>query len=338
MAMATVKPRDLGSLPPEMVLRIAGFLDQPSLCSLVRAARFLHVLLWEVLYRRDVQHNSAGLIRCIRAGAITAVTKFLAVGADINAKVDMSPDIEDFIGCTFPLATAVVRSQKEIIRLLLDRGADVGAWIEGDLCYSVLDHTWAAAHPNTALSVAIALGHTDIAVDLVQKLPDPNAIVSTLYKTDYSALEQAALCLNPDVVRELLRRGADPNRSAQRGNLPILHALLGNHNLPYWVSKMPDGERLITETVMALLEYGADPFVKSHCPGHIVDWDDDEAEVCKCGLTACAMGSMSSYPRLRRHFGDLLHRQRCHKLTCRASRHDYGTVREDIPGHCTVRF
>jgi len=321
--------RTLDSLPPEMLLHIAVFLDQHSLCSLIGAARFLHILLWEELYKRDATHNkSVGFIRCIRAGAITAVSKFIAAGVDVNARVDMSPDIEDFYGYTFPLATAVVRRQREIVRLLLEQGADVCASIEGALCSSVPTHMWAEASPQTPLSVAVAEGHVDIAMDLVQKLGNPNAVVCDLLGTEYTALEQAALLLHPDLVRELLQRGADPNRQRPPCNSTVLHQVLAVYHLRVRAERRQDNERLVIETVMTLLRHGADPFLKQRCSVH----SDDG--LCRCGLSVCAMGAHLPSPSLRQHFRDLAHRQVCGSTACRESRHQYGATREDVPGHC----
>ena len=72
-------------------------------------------------------------------------------------------------GFSYPLATAVVRNQKQIVGLLLQQGADVNAKIEGFLCYTVLTgriHPWPGVLWHTPLTVAAALGHIDIAAEL----------------------------------------------------------------------------------------------------------------------------------------------------------------------------
>ena len=159
--------RDLASLPPELVLQIAGLVDQSGLCSLLRVAKFLYFLLWPVLYEREIaQPQPVGFIRCIRLGSATAVSKFITAGADVNARIEPS-DLEDFTGYTYPLATAVVRDQKEIVGLLLRQGADVNAEIEGFLCYTVLArciYPRPGVLSNTPLTVAAALGHTELVV------------------------------------------------------------------------------------------------------------------------------------------------------------------------------
>jgi hypothetical protein len=335
-----MEPAWLGSLPPELLLHIAEFADQGSLCSLIRVAKFLHFLLWPALYRREIARDSPiGFIRCIRAGSVTAVSKFIAAGVDVNVKVDMGSDLEDFTGYTYPLATAAVRRQKEIVGLLLQNGADVDAKIEGFLCYVVLAdgyHPWAGVLPNTPLSVAVALGHNDIAVELARKLENPDSIVTPGAYTEYTALTQAALCLRPGVVRLLLERGANLNKQRPRPHGLILHHLLDDYYLRRYIDSTPDGEELFLQIILLLLQYGADPFVKRIC-SHFTTVQVDGAE-CRdgCNLVACSIGVLSPYPRVKQHFNALQHRQKCEKLACQGSRHQYAVRSEDVPGHCRV--
>ncbi|KAK4147267.1 uncharacterized protein C8A04DRAFT_24507 [Dichotomopilus funicola] len=349
----TTMPPTLGALPPELILHIADFLDLPTLAAAIASARYLHTLLWKRLYQRDAtHHNSNGLIRCIRSGVPSALTRFLTAGGvtDINARINMSPDIQDFYGYTLPLATAVVRGRRDMARLLLDHGADVAAPVEGACCFSVPDHAWADVVSKTPLSVAITEGHDAIAEDLVERLgpssTSPDEVVSEVFGVAYTALEQAALFLRPGVVRRLLQRGANPNRR-QRGGTDggqepssLLYMILTNHVLRAWTDEDPDedddadgsaGPGRLTETVMVLLEYGADPFAKEECPLHsgeeTLPGGEGELE-CRCGVTACSVGMVSPYVRLQRHFVELEHRQRCPKLGCRDSQMRYGLVRD----------
>ena len=127
-------------------------------------------MLWPVLYKRELARTDpVGFIRCIRLGSLTVVSKFITAGADVNARVEVR-DCEDFAGHIFPLATAVVRNRKEIVDLLLQQGADVCVKIDAFLCSTVLAdriHPWAGVLLNTPLTVAVAMGHDDIAVALV---------------------------------------------------------------------------------------------------------------------------------------------------------------------------
>ncbi|KAK3903662.1 hypothetical protein C8A05DRAFT_43153 [Staphylotrichum tortipilum] len=309
------------SLPPELLLIVAECTDQNTLCSLLRTKKPIHFLLWPVLYKREISRRHAvGLIRSIRLGCGTAVSKFIAAGADINARIETG-DCEEFTGYTYPLATAVVRNQKAIVGLLLQHGADVNAKIDGFLCYTVLAdriHPWAGVLSNTPLTVAVAMGYVDLAVALAQKLEDPNTVVSIVLLSDYTALEQAARCLRPQVVRQLLERGADPNKR-RPGNVTLLHALLEDPDLPSYVGALEDGESIFAEVIMELLQHGADPFVEKACEDHgDEDWTKCELE---CNLTACSLGAHSPYAAVRRHFRSVSHRQACKKLACRETRY-----------------
>jgi len=148
-------PRHFISLPPELLLHIAEVADYGSLCSLLRTSRFLHFLLWPILYRRETaQSNPVGFLRSIRLGSASAVSKFIAVNADVNAKIEPG-DCQDFTGYTYPLATAVVRDQRDIVGLLLQNGANPNARINGFLCHTILAdhiHPWAGVLSSASCS------------------------------------------------------------------------------------------------------------------------------------------------------------------------------------------
>ncbi len=332
--------RGLASFPPELLLHIAEFADQSSLCSLLRTSKFLHFLLWPTLYTREIaRQNPVGFIRCIRLGAVTAVSKFIAVGADVNAKIE-TRDCEDFAGHSFPLASAVIRNQREIVCLLLQQGASVGIKIEAYLTATVLAdriHPWAGSTFHTPLTVAVAMGHDDIAVELTRKLADTNPVASVApHLTDQTALEQAARCLRPAVVRQLLKGGASPNARRADNDATLLHRLLEDSDLRSYIGCLDDGEARFCEVITALLEHGADPFIKRTCKKH--PGDLSVLGRCKlgCNLTACSIGASSPYRDIQQHFLGLEHRQQCKTLACRGSRHRYASRSEDIVGHCLL--
>lgn len=341
-----MQQRSLTTLPPELLLHIAEAADSRTLCALLRTSRHLHFLLWPILYRRETARaNPVGLIRSIRLNSLPAVSKFLAVGADVNARITPG-DFEDFSGYTYPLATAVVRNHLPIVDLLLHHGADPTAPIDGFLCHTILAdhvHPWAGVLTNTPLTVAVALGasHAEVAVRLAKSLPDPDALVPVVAAaaTGCSALEQAARCLRPEVVRQLLARGADPDgRRRRRGggddDATLLYSLLQDEELRTFVRSTDGGEEVFGEVVMALLQHGSDPFVERVCREHAGEGRGRCGSACK--LTAWSVGAGSPYPGIRQHFRDLGHRQACGKLACRGSRLTYGVRREEIPGHCQV--
>lgn len=302
----------LTSLPHELVLHIAEseLLDNNSLCSLLRSNKQLYGLLWEVLYKRDKQHLT-GFIRCITKGPITAVAKFLEVRVDVNAKIDLHPRSDfarQFLTFPFvyPLVTAVMMGHKVIVNLLLAQGAHVEAKIERSVFWVVHpDYPWDGASRHTALSVAVVLGHDDIAIELTKAMKDPDSTVCTRYGAGYTALELTALCLRLEVVNYLLLRGANPNKQHYSSNMAVLHVLLEDIDLPGYISRLPDEEELLLGVIMLLLQRGADPFLKRRCREHPSNPERSEECTPACNLTACSMGIRSRYPRVRQHFSEL---------------------------------
>jgi len=324
---------DLGTLPAELIYEILESLDQSSLSSLAQSTTFLHTFTSDLLYTRDAaEHKSIGLVHCIRTGAIESVAKFIAAGVDVNATINISPDMQEFAGDTTLLAIAAVRNQIDIVRLLLSHGADVCAEIETALCYSVLAHPWADACPVTSLSLAITQGHLGVAAELVNHMAKPNAIVSTIRGIEYTALEQASLCLSPSVVRRLLERGADPDQRTRSG-ATILYKVMANYEVHRWADGLPGGGQLIARTVMTLLLYGANPALRPYPPLLPAARPDPAS---KLGTSLFLLGIDSPYPQIRQHFAELLHRRVCGRSACRGHMYDYGVPAEDISGHCTV--
>jgi hypothetical protein len=324
---------DLGSLPAELIYEILESLDQSSLSSLAQSSRFLHTFTSNLLYTRDAaEHKSIGLVRCIRTGATESVAKFIAAGVDVNATINISPDMQEFSGDTTLLAIAVVRNQIDIVRLLLSHGADVCAKIDVALCYSVLAHPWADACPVTPLSLAITQGHLGVAAELVDHMAKPDAVVSTIRGIEYTALEQAALCLCPSVVRRLLEWGADPDQRTRSG-ATILYRVMAKYEVHQWADGLPGGGQLIARTVMTLLLYGANPALRPYPPPLPATRPDPTSKI---GASLFLLGIDSPYPQIRQHFAELLHRRVCERSACRQHRYDYGVPGEDISGHCAV--
>lgn len=302
----------LTSLPHELVLHIAQseLLDKSSLYSLLRSSKQLYYLLWEVLYKRDKQ-NLMGFIRCITKGSITAVAKFLEVRVDVNAEIGLDPR-SDFarrfstFPFVYPLMTAVMMGHNVIVNLLLARGAHVEAKIERSVSWVVHpDYPWDGASSHTALSMAVVLGHNDIAIELTKAMKDLDSTVCTRYQAGYTALELAALCLRLEVVNSLLLHGANPNKQRYPSKMTVLHVLLEDIDLPCYISRLPNGELLLLEVIMLLLQCGANPFLKRRCQEHPSNPERSEECTPACSLTACSMGIRSRYPLVRQHFGEL---------------------------------
>jgi hypothetical protein len=237
------------------------------------------------------------------------VAKFLEVRVDVNAKIDLHSR-SDF-ACRFstfpfvyPLLTAVIMGHRVIANLLLTQGAHIEAEIERSVSWVVHpDYPWDGASRHTALSVAVVLGHDDIAIELTKAMKDPDSTVCTRYGADYTALELAALCLRLEVVNYLLLHGANPNKQHCSSKMAVLHILLEDMDLPGYVNRRPDGEELLLSVIMLLLQRGADPFLKRRCREHPSNPERSEECTPACGLTACSMGIRSQYSRVQQHFG-----------------------------------
>ncbi|KAL2130767.1 hypothetical protein VTI74DRAFT_5966 [Chaetomium olivicolor] len=266
----------LTSLPHELILQIAHceLLNERSLFSLIQANRHFYSILWEALYKR-ARHHPIGLIRCIIKGALTAVSKFIEIRVNVNAKVDLDSchELDDSLAFssfpfTYPLLAAVIRGDGDIVDQLLSQGAVVEARIEREIFWATHpDCPWDGASMHTALSVALMLGHDDIAVRLVEAMEDLNAVVCTRCGKDYTALGHAALCLRPRVVRQLLLRGANPDYQDPKDRTTVLHVLLADAGLPLYINRLDNGEGLLMDVVMLLLEQGADPLPQAAVSG-----------------------------------------------------------------------
>jgi ankyrin repeat protein len=113
----------------------------------------------------------------------------------------------------------------------------------------------AGADPNmpngqgyTALYCALVQGHRDVACRILERSNDTiNPIVNTYEET--TALHVACRFSFTEVVRELLRHGADANVSDSQGRTPLHDALTWAH---------PDRERELLTTLECLVEFHAD--------------------------------------------------------------------------------
>lgn len=142
---------------------------------------------------------------------LAAVKGFIAKGANINA-------MDNFGGTA--LIAASSQGYKEVVRLLLAKGADVNAGANGNIA-------------DTALMVASAGGHTEV----VQLLLDHGADVNVKSDLGTALTEASHWGGHKDIVQLLLAKGADVNSSdrlgqtalffaTSEGNEPIVQALL----------------------------------------------------------------------------------------------------------------
>jgi ankyrin repeat protein len=151
------------------------------------------------VHERDAKGRTA-LHYAVTAGRADNVTMLLARGADPNA-LDPTHDSET------PLMLIAGKGPPELVRALLDGGADVDARSK----YGV-----------TAVMLAAGNGPPE----LVKMLLDRGANVHARNVNGGTALHYAASAGNTENIKLLLARGADPNIANQKGETPLRQAEL----------------------------------------------------------------------------------------------------------------
>jgi tetratricopeptide (TPR) repeat protein len=149
-------------------------------------------LIYEVEYRRDKAQRGQELLKALRNRDIPGALALLDKGADVN--------VENISGDT-PLKLAVGIDRIDIVRTLLDKGADVDA----------------SAGGLSPLMIAGMSGYADI----VRLLIDKGATVNKADNWGGTVLKWAscggfASGANPEIVRMLINKGADLNARIPR--------------------------------------------------------------------------------------------------------------------------
>jgi ankyrin repeat protein len=152
----------------------------------------------------------------VRKRDVAAAGVALSQGASPNARDTFQP----------LLLTAIDDDQPQIVELLVSAGANISATVDGGG-----DALWKAA----------ALGRTDMAAFLLDRMPSPSR--ESLANALIGAVMSGSVC----IVKLLLRAGADVNAPGAAG-LPLVHAVKGR------------GARATerNEVVALLLDAGAD--------------------------------------------------------------------------------
>ncbi len=200
------------------------------------------------------------------AGDLSLASALLASGAEVD-----EPRVNGFT----PLMRAAIRDDAAMVRLLVGHGADLAATTPGGLTVA---HVAAEANAAKAMRVLIEAGvdlsyrsgngmntlHHAAAADGYEVVPvlaaagmdlDERSAVVTPghgYPPDIglTALGIAARAGNLRSIEELLRLGADVNRQSERGQTPLVNAV---------VARRPPA------VVQTLLDAGADPTIRVGC-------------------------------------------------------------------------
>lgn len=143
------------------------------------------------------------LMRAVKANDAAAVRKLIADGADVN-ELESSGDA--------PLIMAAYLGHTEIVKLLLEAGADV----------TVLDPSMKA----TALHAAAYAGRTEAAKLLIQYNID---IDKQGPYNGYTALHDAIWQNNVETAEVLINAGANLNIKSKDGQTPLEFARAKKH-------------------------------------------------------------------------------------------------------------
>jgi ankyrin repeat protein len=192
----------------------------------------------------------------------------LLVGADVN---------EADVGGWTALHWAAQRGDLDMMRLLIDGGADVNARSKDIRMIHSAVPTGASQGPlTTPLVAAAAAGHTSA----VAMLLDHGAGLADLDHRGRTALHWAAREGEADVLGLLLDRGADPNAADPEGSTP-LHSAVRGHGKYHWRVAFMDDPRADTRVdstgvVGLLLLRGADPNARDRNGWTPLHWAAEE--------------------------------------------------------------
>jgi ankyrin repeat protein len=171
---------------------------------MIAPGMLLCVLFSTLSYPTSARPNDGSriaLISAVRIGDKARVESLLAEGADVDAR--------DEQGYT-ALHYAVIRKDLEIVRVLLDHGADLFAQVVSGQ-YSIGD---------SAITLAALYGHSDIVSELLSR----GASVDTRDRLGTTALMKATVIGNMETIRTLLENGSDVNARNNYGETALMFA------------------------------------------------------------------------------------------------------------------
>lgn len=287
------RPSVLSTLPVEILLIIAEFVNLEDVARLRQASHFLATALEPYLYAHAATHKLPGKSRMVLDWA--AEKGHISVLEKID-KYGNQNDNNHYAGTTIPpkcktraLSHAAKRGQTDAVAFLLDMGAEINDAVAVEDSYQC-----------PALHRAAKHGHIETATLLLDRGADIHIRCNA---SDSAALEHAARLGEQEMVLLLLDRGADIRSpaliasAAFAENIELVRALLDRgaaiddswhyrRSAIHWA--MPYG-RVNMPMLKLLLERGTDPNVRDQERGEtVLHWAAYEGNV---EVTALLLGN-----------------------------------------------
>ena len=208
---------------------------------------------WKDILMDWKQELTKELHDALKKDNIIEIKRLVTTGmVDVNCKWGWAGDKKT------PLFVAVRQSNKDVVHLLLKKGADTtevvnymgktvlheAAWNGNDSLVKILldfgaDPKRADNHGRTPLYYAVRCGHKEVVEVLMDGGADPNKPDNYLDNPLFRAVSFG----HKDVAQLLLNKGADPERVNGYGLTPLHKAAWNGHN----------------DLVRVLLDFGANP-------------------------------------------------------------------------------
>jgi ankyrin repeat protein len=212
--------------------------------AIMKIKRFSRVLLLVLAFITLTGNLSAGeLYDKVEANDIEAVKKLLAAGADINEKVEVAG-----AGTMTPLLIAVVYHYEEMAKMLISEGADINAKTATGqtplmfACYNSEEIAMLLVSKGAEINVKDGTGAFTLCILAVMDESVPITLAEFLLsrganvdETDssgpmagYTCLMMAAGNQKPELVKFLVKNGANINAKTKDGATPLNMAIREN--------------------------------------------------------------------------------------------------------------
>jgi cytohesin len=238
--------------------------------------------------RSNIDEKDEGLFTAVREGDKTAVEKWISMGANINAA--RKSEVEFVGGGHFvggdesysPLHVAASSGNKEVVKLLLTKGAQIESKGERgetplfnairsknketiELMLATGANIKAKSFTGTPLSMAVTVGSKEIVELLLERRADINAQGENGETALHSAAEMQGK-MGPDMIDLLISKGAEVNARDKDGNTALYKALVLN--------RKESVEQLIAKgaQVSAKNEHGLTPLL-ALVKSNFMSWD-----------------------------------------------------------------